>query len=111
MAFGFPARHREDIDIVVPGVPALDVAVGACERLGWSVASRTDNELEARVGANLLSWGERLIVREVSPGSLSIESRCRLPTQCLDWGKNKKNVVEYLRELRDVAEFERQLRP
>jgi hypothetical protein len=29
-------------------------------------------------------------------GIVWVESRCRLPTQCLDWGKNQRNVNAFL---------------
>jgi hypothetical protein len=50
----------------------------------------------AEVGANLWSWGERISVEIGRGGTVWVESTCRLPTQCFDWGKNQRNVDGFL---------------
>jgi hypothetical protein len=49
------------------------------------------------VGVNFWSWGEQVSVEIDREGTVQIESRCRLPTQCLDWGKNQRNVDAFLK--------------
>jgi hypothetical protein len=46
----------------------------------------------AEVGVNFWSWGEKVSVEIDRGGTISVESRCRLPTQCFDWGKNQRNI-------------------
>ena len=47
-------------------------------------------------GTTFTSWGEKITITLGRVGeastSLSIFSECALPTQVIDWGKNRKNV-------------------
>jgi uncharacterized protein (DUF1499 family) len=50
--------------------------------------------------ASLSSWGERIQVwvKPESVGTLvTVESRCRLGTQVIDWGRNRRNVNQLLK--------------
>lgn len=52
---------------------------------------------------SLTSWGEDITVTlhpiEEGKTSVVIRSECALPTQVIDWGKNKENVNAMLRHL------------
>lgn len=54
----------------------------------------------ATVKPSMSSWGERIQVW-VKPESLgtqvTVESRCRLGTQVIDWGRNRRNVNRLLK--------------
>jgi hypothetical protein len=64
-----------------------------------SVLGRTRTRLEASVGASRASWGE-VIEAEVRPPAppsdgvtaVVVESRSKLGSTLLDWGKNQRNV-------------------
>ena len=43
-----------------------------------------------------LSWGENFTVSLMSPGIIEISSSCRSPLQVFDWGKNRRNVDQFL---------------
>lgn len=93
MAFGFPAyaRGRRRYD---SSPDALREAIArALSALGWTAYGNwSGNRFVAEVGVNFWSWGEKINV-EIDPnGTIRIESTCRLPTQCFDWGKNQRNV-------------------
>ena len=51
-------------------------------------------------GVSVASWGERIQVW-VTPGSpetiVTVESRCKLPMQLVDWGRNRRNVNRLLK--------------
>jgi len=98
MAFGFPAyhRHRERFGLA-PGA-ILDAVREALSGLQWHVVSDADRRIITHVKTNLWSWGEEVEL-VVDGDELSIVSKCRMPTQCLDWGKNKRNVGELLARL------------
>jgi hypothetical protein len=49
---------------------------------------------------NIRSWGEKLLISFLPDNSVSVISKCALPTQCLDWGKNKANVGLFMAEIR-----------
>ena len=64
-------------------------------------------------GTTFTSWGEKITItlkriNEVST-SLDIHSECGMPTQIIDWGKNRQNVCniyEYIeRELKRGANY------
>lgn len=59
---------------------------------GWRLVRHTrEQSLEYGIPVSLRSWGESLEIT-VAVGSLRVVSRCRLPLQIIDWGKNARNV-------------------
>ena len=54
-------------------------------------------------GVTATSWGEKITVKLVPTGPaqtmVTINSRCALPTQIVDWGKNKSNVEKLFQYL------------
>ena len=50
--------------------------------------------ITGKFGANLFSWGEEVTVTITDNGDVTIKSACVLPTQIIDWGRNKKNVIK-----------------
>ena len=57
------------------------------------------SRVSARIGFNLRSCGENLSVSVNTPGMVQITSKCVLPTQIIDWGKNKKNCNMFMKAL------------
>ncbi|MCA9068374.1 MAG: hypothetical protein KDA84_05600 [Planctomycetaceae bacterium] len=99
MAFGFPAYHTERYS---PGPMAgdlMDAVYESLRALRWSIREDYDDEIIASTNVSLLSWGEKVEIRLSGRHSLSITSKCVLPTQCFDWGKNRANVNKFLDEL------------
>ena len=43
-------------------------------------------------GMSLFSWGENMSITIEDNGNVTIKSECVLPTQIIDWGRNKKVV-------------------
>lgn len=54
-------------------------------------------------GMGLTSWGENISVILVPAGetqtTAAVRSECALPTQIIDWGKNKENVTKLIQFL------------
>jgi hypothetical protein len=77
---------------------ALKEAVArALSALGWAAYGNwSGRRFVAEVGVSFWSWGEEIRVRIDTDGTVSVESACRLPTQCFDWGKNQRNVDAFL---------------
>lgn len=98
MTFAFPAFHRHRESFRQSDAELLAIVRDTINALGWPMERADANELVAIVRGNLWSWGERVHVR-VANGTLEIESRCRLVTQCFDWGKNRRNVQNLLEAL------------
>jgi hypothetical protein len=52
---------------------------------------------------NLMSWGETVeawISHGPQGAVVRLRSKCALPTQVIDWGKNRKNVERIVEALR-----------
>jgi hypothetical protein len=96
MAFEFPAKYTRKIELNTSREIARESIVHTLRLLGWS-SSRPD--ADTFLITPLLSWfsfGEAIkISLSVEPGSLYIESKC-LGLVIGDWGKNEKNVSDFL---------------
>lgn len=104
MAFAFPAYHTQTYTSnATSAEKALEEARAALSELKWPVIAENDREVLAIVKYNFLSWGEkfRVSVSDDAPYTVMINSKCSLPTQCFDWGKNKTNTAKYLAALRN----------
>lgn len=99
MAFGFPAYHRECIALSHADGDARSAALGTLQALSWQLRQQSDSQLLASTGMGLRSWGERIEIELLPDNQLSITSKCALPTQCFDWGKNRANVRLFLAEM------------
>ncbi len=87
MSFAFPAFHEARL----PGMFSAAVVEVAMQRLGWSDVRRDAGVVTGKVGFNLWSFGETVAVT-VAPDHVLLRSACVMPTQCIDWGKNRRNV-------------------
>ena len=89
MAVGLPASHTETF-AAVPS-PALQAAFAAAARaLGWAVGEQ-HGLVTAATGVSLWSWGERVTVH-LHTEDVTVTSRCAMPLQAFDWGRNAQNV-------------------
>lgn len=74
----------------------LSTCEQAISQLGLQVKSNDNTgKIIAKSRLSFFSWGE-IITIELSKFSslteVTISSRCRLATQIVDWGKNRRNV-------------------
>ncbi len=66
------------------------------ELKAWSQGFELETKMSVR------SWGERVFVR-VREGAVDVHSRCRMPTQVMDWGKNRHNVSRFIALFNEAA--------
>ena len=59
-------------------------------------ASPDGGSIRARAGFSFRSWGENISVHVDDAGAVQVTSECLLPTQFVDYGKNKSNVNRFL---------------
>ena len=99
MTFGFAARAEASCRI--EGDP--EAIAGAVEqtlsRLGWPHRRSGKGAWRANVKLNWLSWGEKVEIGLSAEGILRIRSQCSWPLQCFDWGKNRRNVTQFLEDI------------
>ncbi len=99
MAFGFPAYHSENFEFSTGRQISKEIVKDAIQLQGWSLTGVSEDFVSASCCLNLLSWGEGIRVAWLSGTRISITSKCSLPTQCVDWGRNKSNVLSLITRL------------
>lgn len=97
MTFGFPARFARSSSSQLQYDELVGLIKTALNELGWSYEFASRSELRARTSPVRI-FGEVLKI-EILPDGIDIESRCGLPTQCFDWGANKRNVQRFIAKL------------
>ena len=95
MTFGFPAYYEASFDTPLPITDAWIAHV--CGVLGWAFKGAVHRVPTGKVwrieeSFSMSSWGTNIEVRALGAARIHIRSECALPTQCFDWGKNKRNV-------------------
>ena len=96
MAIGFPAYHTE---IYSPSDDRSDLRSAVkltLSEVSWLIRKETQETIEASTSLNLRSWGEKIIITFLSNGSISVTSKCALPTQLFDWWKNETNIKKFM---------------
>ena len=101
MAFGFPAYHTENYSPSESGSDLRTAVKTTLNAISWSVRQESPDTIIASSSMNIRSWGEKVIVTFLPNNTISVTSKCALPTQCLDWGKNKANINKFMAELRN----------
>src|SRR5262249_2621791 len=101
MAFGFPAYHCEQAAGPSDPSDSREAVYLALESLNWSIREELPRKITASTGVNVWSWGEKITITFVAGNSLVVRNECTLPTQCIDWGKNKSNVRKFLDAFRE----------
>ena len=93
MAFGFPAFHSEDIPFtdLADESQARSVVEEVLALRRMKPRDLGDGIIIGSLDVNFWSWGEKVSVR-FHGGAMTVRSECALPTQCFDWGRNRKNV-------------------
>ncbi|SFW25591.1 rhomboid protease GluP [Sinomicrobium oceani] len=101
MAFGFPPKHIQEIQIGdMKDEYFLIVAIETVFDLGWKVLFIDETGFIARTKFSWRSWIEEVNL-EINDGTATIKSECA-GSQFLDWGKNKKNVMDFLAACEEV---------
>ena len=103
MSFGFPAYSTGSQKYDLGQQDLLGVVGESLGRLGWSYEMPSPNAFLAKNSANLWSWGEKIAVEVSLDGTVTARSECLLATQCIDWGKNRRNVRAFFDEVSRIA--------
>lgn len=108
MVFAFPAYHMEKYVAQTADANLVPLAQSAAQYLGWIPHAQTRDSVAYSTRRRLLGRAERVLVKFEGEGrALVITSRCLLPTQCLDWGKNRRNVEDFLKVLQAFEQKQR----
>lgn len=93
MAFGFPASYSTQVDLIGNREAARNAVESTLETMGWEYSVIDPNTFIARVPYGGGSWGETVTIT-LADGSIEIRSACYF--QVIDWGKNRRNVDNFL---------------
>jgi hypothetical protein len=105
MAFGFPyAAYVAVVDLDSDRDSIREAVVQTFRSIGWEYEVFHPNKFVARIPINGSSWGEKLTVRITDDGQIEVESRCSPFPQLFDWGKNRKNVEQFIELMTAKAE-------
>lgn len=99
MSFGFPAYHESSKAYNVEAYELRKMIETVLAEFGWRLEIDTISNITALVPISGSSWGEKLIISFGENGVLNVRSEGLLPMQCIDWGKNRRNVVRFLDRL------------
>ncbi len=102
MAIGFPAYHTEEYATDLRERDLWEFVQDTLDYLNWRIKKTSRDEIVASVPVSFFSWGERITIEFLGRGELRVTSRCAMPTQWIDWGKNKGNVEKFLDELEET---------
>ena len=103
MAVGFPPKYSEEINHVdLNEKQFMALALEAIKSLKWNVGRISKNKIIAYKSMSLASWGEEIIV-DIEEHSATISSKCS-SLQFIDWGRNRKNVEEFIEVCSPLAE-------
>lgn len=101
-----PVEVRQTLVVDAPRAVAFARAMDAIRRIPRTSIKHADGAagvIEGRIGVTWRSWGERLTVRvqghAEDQSEIEIVSEPRLTTTIVDYGKNQRNVDEFLRAM------------
>ncbi|MFT4970014.1 MAG: hypothetical protein ACI9O4_001766 [Chitinophagales bacterium] len=97
MAIGLPAYHEERRKHGSTKERCEEQVRQTLSRLPWIEIAYLKEAFDYRTGGTILTHAERIIVY-VGNTEILVKSACLNPAQFLDFGKNKKNVVEFFKK-------------
>lgn len=88
------ARYTDIRSVNSDRVQTIQRVIDALKSLKFRIIEKDEKNgvIVARTRLNIWSWTEKVTIKIDPNGKLHIESKCSLPTQIVDWGKNRRNV-------------------
>ena len=96
MAFGLPALFQKTIAHRLSREEVLERIKKTFQTLEWKIIDEDEFYIEGKTLNGAMTFGER-VQCDVREQMFAIRSECILPTQIIDFGKNKKNVDAFLK--------------
>lgn len=97
------ASHMITVEVALPPEQAEAAVYQAFLNAGLSAVNGGAGQMRGTTTVGWRSWGEN-VEAWISHGprgtSVRLRSECALPTQVVDWGKNRKNVEQVVDALR-----------
>ena len=92
MSIGFPAHYSASIKN--KSNYSIEELIKILKKTTFIIQYNSDENIFLKAQLNAWSWGEsiKITLNRNTDNSINISSKCAFPLQCVDWGKNKKNV-------------------
>lgn len=91
--------HSEVFSVDIPDrEQTRELVLQTLRSLSWKVDDTSPDPITALVKFNLYSVGETVEIAFLPDQKISISSRCMMRTQMFDWGKNRRNVANFISE-------------
>jgi rhomboid protease GluP len=101
MAVGFTPKHIEDFPLnELTQQQFLVLANETATKIGWKVGYLSDNGLIAYTDNGMFSWNAEIKIK-IENAVANIQS-ASTGSEMMDWGKNKKNVVNFIASLEEI---------
>lgn len=100
------ASHMITIEIALPPEQAEATLYQAFLNAGLTGVAGGGGQMRGTTEMGLMSWGEKVeawISHGPRGATVQLRSACPLPTQVIDFGKNRKNVERVVEALRLLA--------
>jgi len=97
MSFGFPAYHEGTRKFNLRSAVLAAAVENTLIALGWKFErAASGTQFDARTGFSIWSYlGERIRIEIGQDGNTWVRSELGSPIQCVDYGKNRKNVEKF----------------
>lgn len=95
------AKFESSKDYNLAKAELIDQVKIALEKCKFKIVSvdESSGKIYAKSKINFWSFSEKIDVKIEDNGSVTMRSECYLPTQIVDWGKNRENVEKFFKVL------------
>ncbi len=98
-----PASYTETREFNYSKTALSDTVSKALQSLEWEFALVNPEFFKGKIRRSIWSWGENFEIHIEENGSIRMQSKCRLATSIVDWGKNKRNVKKFFLAFEKVS--------
>ena len=106
MGFGFPPHYEESRKYDVAGDKLAAAVRATLDKFGWSHQDESIYVISAHSPMSGFSWGENIKIDIGPAGELTVQSKCSggfNMFQIIDYGKNKRNVLELFASVESIV--------
>jgi len=99
LVLGFPAHATRYVEVNAHQTRIAQAIPVVLNGLHWGGHQTSPTTFTASIGIGPFSWGETLTIDFSFPNGIQVTSKCSFPLQCVDWGKNERNIRKFLDQL------------
>ncbi len=95
------AKFEKAINYDLDKNQLMEKAIITLEKCTFKIENidKRSGVIQAKSNFSIYSWSEKIDVKVEDNGTVTMKSECSWPLQIFAWGKNKRNVLEFFRNL------------